>query len=128
MLEANLPAETLAAVVAAHAALPPGARPWLVANPASPARAERLAGLLGALDLLICNRAEAEVLAGRRFPDDDVGLGRAQSLARELDVTMASLALFRTGTVGTSTEWEYFYTPDRVDGFCGSPLLPPGAW
>ena len=65
---------------------------------------------------------------GRRFPDDDVGLGRAQSLARELDVTMASLALFRTGTVGTSTEWEYFYTPDRVDGFCGSPLLPPGAW
>ena len=69
VLEANLPAETLAAVVAAHAALPPGARPWLVANPASPARAERLAGLLGALDLLICNRAEAEVLAGRRFPD-----------------------------------------------------------
>ncbi|MDF2235477.1 PfkB family carbohydrate kinase [Albimonas sp. CAU 1670] len=69
VIEANLPAETLAAIVAAHAALPPGARPWLVANPASPARAERLAGLLGALDLLICNRAEAETLAGRRFED-----------------------------------------------------------
>ena len=69
VLEANLPEPTLAAVVAAHAALPAGARPWLVANPASPARAARLGGLLGALDLLICNRAEAEALTGRRFAE-----------------------------------------------------------
>lgn len=61
---------------------------------------------------------------GRRYPDDNVGIGRVQSLACELDVTMASLALFRTGLVGTAEEWDYFYTPDRQHGFCGSPLLP----
>lgn len=61
---------------------------------------------------------------GRRFPEGFVGIGRVQALAIELDVTMASLAVFRTGPVGTETEWEYFYTPDRVDGFCGSALLP----
>lgn len=63
---------------------------------------------------------------GRRFPDANVGLGRVQALAKELDVTMASLALFRTGPVGSHEEWEYFYSPDRENGFCGSPLLP--AW
>lgn len=61
---------------------------------------------------------------GRRLPDDSVGLGMVQVLAKELDVTMASLALFRTGPVGSNAEWEYFYTPDRKPGFCGSPLLP----
>lgn len=65
---------------------------------------------------------------GRRFPEGSAGIGRAQVLAEELDVTMASLRVFRTGPVGSETEWEYFYTPDRVNGFCGSPLLPPGAW
>ncbi len=65
---------------------------------------------------------------GRRFPEGSAGIGRTQELARELDVTMSSLALFRTGPVGSIKEWEYFYSPDRVDGFCGSPLLPKGAW
>lgn len=65
---------------------------------------------------------------GRRFAEGSAGIGRTQELARELDVTMSSLALFRTGPVGSLEEWEYFYSPDRVDGFCGSPLLPKGAW
>lgn len=65
---------------------------------------------------------------GRRFAEGSAGIGRTQVLAEELDCTMASLRFFRTGAVGTPEEWEYFYSPDRVDGFCGSPLLPPGAW
>lgn len=76
--------------------------------------------LFDPLDLASCGYHST----GRRFPDDHVGLGRVQALAHELDVMMSSLALFRTGTVGTETEWEYFYTPDRKPGFCGSPLLP----
>lgn len=75
---------------------------------------------LDPLDLARCGYEST----GHRFPEGNVGLGCVQSLARELDVTMASLALFRTGAVGAPDEWEYFYSPDRVDGFCGSPLLP----
>jgi hypothetical protein len=71
-------------------------------------------------DLIACGYQST----GRRFPDGHVGIGRVESLARELDVTMSSLALFRTGAVGTDVEWEYFYTPDWKPGFCGSPLLP----
>ena len=41
---------------------------------------------------------------------------------------MSSLHAFRTGAAGSETEWEYFFTPDRQDGFCGSPILPPGTW
>lgn len=61
---------------------------------------------------------------GRRFPEGYAGIGRAQQLAHELDVTMGSLQSFRTGAVGSPVEWEFFFTPDRVDGYCGSPLLP----
>lgn len=65
---------------------------------------------------------------GRAFPEGSTGIGRTQALAHELDVTMGSLALFRTGPIGSETEWEFFFAPDRVDGYCGSPLLPPGTW
>lgn len=63
---------------------------------------------------------------GHRFSLENSGLGCVQALARELDVTMSSLQAFRTGAVGTDEEWEFFYTPDRQNGFCGSPLM--GKW
>lgn len=48
-----------------------------------------------------------------------VGLGRCQSIAHEMDVTMSSLQAWRLST-GT---WEYFLIPGWTKGFCGSPLL-----
>ena len=68
------------------------------------------------------------VSSGRRFPEGSAGIGRIQVLAEELDVTMASLRVFRTGPIGSPVEWEYVYTPDRENGFCGSPLMPAGTW
>lgn len=65
---------------------------------------------------------------GRRYPSGSAGIGRAQQLAFELDVTMSSLQSFRTGPVGSDVEWEFFFTPDRCDGYCGSPLMPAGTW
>lgn len=102
VMEANLPAGALAAIAAAHAALPEGARPWLAANPASPARAERLEALLPALDIVICNRAEAEALVGRRFSD---ATDAAQSLLargpREVAVTDGPSPAAVAGPEGT---------------------------
>lgn len=76
------------------------------------------------LDLARCGYQST----GRRYPSGYAGIGRAQELAHEFDVTMGSLQSFRTGPVGSETEWEFFFTPDRKDGFCGSPLMPPGTW
>lgn len=60
-LETNLPPQ----VISRLCALTP--RPPLIANPVSPARAERLRPVLGSLHLLYCNRAEAEVLCSAEF-------------------------------------------------------------
>ncbi|MFO1056144.1 MAG: PfkB family carbohydrate kinase [Dongiaceae bacterium] len=57
--DANLPAAGLARLLAAK---PAGA--FVAANTVSVAKAPRLAGLLGAVDLLFCNRAEAAALSG----------------------------------------------------------------
>ncbi len=87
-MEANLPAGVLTALASAHSALPEGDRPLLAANPASPAKAARLAPLLGSLDLVVCNRAEAEALAGRPFHDAPDAAAALRSLGvREAAVT-----------------------------------------
>jgi pseudouridine kinase len=57
--DANLPAAGLARLLAAR---PAGG--FVAANTVSVAKAPRLAGLLGAIDLLFCNRAEAAALSG----------------------------------------------------------------
>lgn len=60
-VEANLPPAVIEDLAAAEA------RPPLAANPVSPARANRLKTVLPLLDILYCNRAEAEALCDRRF-------------------------------------------------------------
>ncbi|WP_127763316.1 PfkB family carbohydrate kinase [Hwanghaeella grinnelliae] len=61
-VEANLPT----AVIQDLAFVRP--RPPLIANPVSPARADRLQPFLDKIDILYCNRAEASALCANIFP------------------------------------------------------------
>ncbi len=60
-VDANLPPAVIEDLEAVDA------RPPLAANPVSPARAHRLRAVLPRIDILYCNRAEAEALCDRHF-------------------------------------------------------------
>ena len=62
-VEANLMARTIAAIAERSD------RPPLAANPVSEAKAGRLVPVLAALDILYCNKREAEVLCGTAVAD-----------------------------------------------------------
>ncbi len=97
-VDANLPSDTIAGLAAVR---PAGTR--LSASAVSPAKAVRLAALLSAIDLLFCNRGEAEVLAGlppghavERLADALGGMG---VLAAVVSDGAAPLAVLEGGRV-----------------------------
>lgn len=61
LLETNLPVPVIDTIAASEG------RPPLVANPVSPARAERLSGVLNSIAILYCNRREVEALCKTSF-------------------------------------------------------------
>ena len=71
MVDTNLPAGTIAALVARADGRP------VVADPVSVDKARRLAGVLGRIDRVFPDRAEAEVLAGAEPGTDPAAMARA---------------------------------------------------
>lgn len=132
VVDANLPASSIAWIAREYGRRNSGKRPLLVLDPVSAAKASRASPWIGAFDLVKPNRAEARVLASAAVPDRmppmDESLRDAMSLLAS-GTGAVHVSLGAEGLVSLVRD-DFMHPPGTAAGaisITGFRLLPPGS-